>query len=370
VIRSWWGMGWLLLLSLAAPGLATGQWVLDLSAGAAQHDLVSASLDTRDAVLGVRYEGLPWLYLSGAVPLDSASLPWGAGGVGGRAALRRAGLDLGVDLGAHAFAYHDPTLDASGGGATGQVVPFVGFTRAGARVEIGSGILHYRSLLEGETVLDQTVHQTAATVAYSPRLGLTLTGEGRYARAEQGDYPYLGATAEYDLRRGEVWAALGRWLSDDMTSPVWSVGGSWNVNGRVQVRASVDQESEDPLYWNAPRRSWSVGVSHSLGRAALAAPPVPVVPVAAGGRVTIRLPVSESAEAPSGGGDFNEWTPVAMTRSGDDWVVSLPLKPGVYHYGFRGKDGEWFVPASVPNRVDDGFGGYSAVLVVSAGGGG
>jgi hypothetical protein len=36
----------------------------------------------------------------------------------------------------------------------------------------------------------------------------------------------------------------------------------------------------------------------------------------------------------------------------------------VYHYAFRSADGEWFVPASMAGRRDDGMGGHVAMLVV------
>jgi hypothetical protein len=86
----------------------------------------------------------------------------------------------------------------------------------------------------------------------------------------------------------------------------------------------------------------------------------------AGGDVIIRLP----ADAASGSelwvaGDFTGWKPARMQRDGRDWVLRVPLKPGVYKYSFRGADGKWFVPASMPGRRDDGMGGHVVVLVVS-----
>jgi len=45
-------------------------------------------------------------------------------------------------------------------------------------------------------------------------------------------------------------------------------------------------------------------------------------------------------------------------------VIRVPLTAGVYHYAFRSAGGEWFVPASVVGRRDDGMGGHVAVLVV------
>lgn len=361
--------GWLAVPALLVllTGRAAGQgWVVDASAGGAEHEPVAAEIDTRSAILGLRYESVPWLYLAAGAPLDSEGAPWGAAGLGGRLQTRRAAFDVGADLAGHAFAYRDVVLDALGGGGTAEILPFVGFTRGSARVELSSGLLHYRSSFDGQTVLQRTLHHSSALVSYHPLAGLRLTGDARLVRAEEGDYPYTGAGAELSLSRGVLWGHFGRWLSDDMTTPVWSVGASAAVTDRVRLRASYEQESEDPLYWNLPRRSWNIGVSHLLGRRAALPSPLPVAARVVDGGVTIRLPLAEADAPPSVGGDFNGWTPAPMTRSADAWTLTLPLEPGVYRYAFQRADGSWFVPESVPNRVDDGFGGHSAVLVVPA----
>ena len=83
------------------------------------------------------------------------------------------------------------------------------------------------------------------------------------------------------------------------------------------------------------------------------------------GRVVLRLPVREAGTPPpSIAGDFTKWTLVRMKRHGDEWRFSVQLSGGVYRYAFRSADGEWFVPASFPNRTDDLMGGWVAVLVV------
>ena len=63
-------------------------------------------------------------------------------------------------------------------------------------------------------------------------------------------------------------------------------------------------------------------------------------------------------------GDFNNWQATPMQREGDNWVLRLPIGPGVYHYAFRSATGTWFVPSSTPGRRDDGMGGHVAVLMV------
>ena len=63
-------------------------------------------------------------------------------------------------------------------------------------------------------------------------------------------------------------------------------------------------------------------------------------------------------------GDFTDWKPVPMERHDNEWRFPVALPPGAYRFAFRDRNGEWFVPASVPNRLDDGMGGWVAVLVV------
>jgi hypothetical protein len=133
--------------------------------------------------------------------------------------------------------------------------------------------------------------------------------------------------------------------------------GAWTT-----LWANVRQESPDPLYWNATRRTWSVGLTRSLGRLA---PVTPLIHRPDSGGVLIRVPAGEvQGEGLFIAGDFNQWQPAPMHREGDAWVIRLPIAPGVYNYAFRSAKGDWFVPASVAGRRDDGMGGQVAVLVV------
>ena len=368
-LRARVGLRLLPLLALALCSLpAAGQeWVVDASAGGSQYTPL-AGVSTRSAMVGLQYQDLPWLYLAAGTPLDAEGLPWGAGGLGTRLEARRAGIEFGAELGAGAFGYRDPSLDAWGTGGTLDLLPFVALARGSARLELQTGLVHFQSRFDGQTVIRQTLHQSTALLSLRPEPRVRFTGEARLARADEGDYPFAGAGVELTLGRGELWGDFGRWMSDDFTTADWSVGGSAQLTGRTRLRAWYAQESEDPLYWNLPRRRWNVGLSHTLGRGVAASPRVPVTPPLADGRIMIRIPLAEAQAPPSVAGDFNQWSPTPMTRSPEGWFILLSIPPGVYHYAFRRGDGEWFVPDSVPNRVSDGFGGHSAVLVVPASG--
>ncbi len=67
-------------------------------------------------------------------------------------------------------------------------------------------------------------------------------------------------------------------------------------------------------------------------------------------------------------GDFNNWStgadPMYNREGRGVWTVTIPLPPGRYEYKFL-LDGERWIPdPGNTERVDDGFGGVNAVVVV------
>jgi len=83
------------------------------------------------------------------------------------------------------------------------------------------------------------------------------------------------------------------------------------------------------------------------------------------GPVVLHLLAREAGSPPPVvAGDFTNWMPVRMERHKDEWRYSVHVSSGVYHFAFRGADGRWFVPATLPNRTEDGMGGWVAVLVI------
>jgi len=106
-------------------------------------------------------------------------------------------------------------------------------------------------------------------------------------------------------------------------------------------------------------------ISMIAALAMLVAMPTGASPMHDQGRVVLHLAARDAgAPPPSIAGDFTNWMPVRMERHGDEWRFSVHVSRGVYRFAFRGADGQWFVPASFPNRTDDGMGGWAAVLVV------
>jgi hypothetical protein len=341
--------------------------VLGASVGGIDARTALPEATSTSAELELRREGVRWLYLSGGIPLDTAGLPWAALGAGGRVS-RGGRLSFGADLAAQGYGYRQERLDASGVGATLEALPFVALQRGPARLQLHAGARAFATRYAGES-LSRSVVDAGARLEYDPDPRLSLGAESRWVEAAEGGFPYAGADAAYASGRLAAWAYAGRWLVSSIPTAVWGAGGSVAVWAGLRVEASLRQEAADPLYWNPARRYWSVGLARPLGgAAALRRPPAvaPLLPRTRDGGVVLRIPLSSSADAPSVAGDFNGWKPVRMTRSGDGWQAVIRVAPGVYHYSFRRPDGTWFVPDSIPARVDDGFGGVNAVLVVPA----
>ncbi|CAN5563521.1 hypothetical protein BH24GEM3_BH24GEM3_09050 [soil metagenome] len=352
------------LAALLAPRMIGAQegWALDLSAGRAVHDPLSARIGTDNLMLGVRYAGArpAWFYLSGGAPLATVGPRWGAMGLGGRIAAGGSTLAAGLDLGSHLFGYSFSAADTLAGGATLELLPGIFAQWGSLGVELHSGLVQYTLALPEETTT-RRVHQSTAQATLTPLPALALVAESRFVRTPEGDYPYAGGTLQISRDRLSAWAGAGRWLSDAMPAAFYGVGTSLRLGEQMEAHASWQQEASDPLYWNAPRRSWAVRISHRLSRRTQA--PTPRSPTS-DGRTILRIPVESSDTAPYVLGDFTGWQPVPMVRSGRHWEVALAIAPGIYHYGFRTEEGRWFIPLSVTSRTDDGMGGTSAVLVV------
>jgi hypothetical protein len=347
-------------LLVPARGEAQG-WIVDLSAGHFVDEPVQAALGTTGLTLGVRHEGRPWFFLSAGAPFDSAGLPWGAIGLGGRLATSGKRVSLGLDAGAHGFAFVDRGLRQGGGGLSAEAMPVVGLRAGRVGIEMRSGVIHYGTVHSGEFG-GRTIHQTDARAAVGAGW-LVLAGESRLLRAAEADYPYIGGAVQAKLDRVSLSAHGGTWLTESIETPVWGVGARVRVHGAAEVHLAFEQETSDPLYWNAPRKSWSAGLSHRIGRTPRLVIPANVVTLAEGG-ITFRLPLEFSASAPRLAGDFSGWNEVPMVRTGAVWSVTLPIAAGVYRYAFRGAEGTWFVPEHLPGREADGYGGYNAVLIV------
>jgi hypothetical protein len=77
--------------------------------------------------------------------------------------------------------------------------------------------------------------------------------------------------------------------------------------------------------------------------------------------VRLRAPGAGSVEIM---GDFTDWEPVPLQKSGrDEWKAAIPIPSGTHRINLRVNQGPWGVPPGMP-VLDDDFGGVVGVLVV------
>jgi hypothetical protein len=348
--------------TVAAQGLA-----LDVSAGQIVYEPVSTETGTSNAAATLRYESprAAWLYGTVAMPFGGNDSRWGGVGAGNRfmhSVVSRNRLNIGADIGAHGFAFRDAVAGQRGNGGFVEAFPFVQLPAGLATLEAGAGwraqTLSYTGVVDTRHVFESKAH-----VSYGSTW--IVEGNARWVRASEGVYPFFGGGLRYGGTPVQAWCDTGKWFSDSLPDAAWSAGIDVALNGQLALWSSVRQEAPDPLYWNLPRRTWSIGVTRRFNRTGGGTLSLATPKLDANG-VVIRLSAADvDGTSVVVAGDFNGWRPVPMQREGREWVIHLPLPAGVYHYAFRSDRGEWFVPASVPNRRDDGMGGYVAVLVVS-----
>ena len=377
----WSGVVAMVLLLMTSPALHAQQWNVDAQAGRIHSALDQNAPQSQTVALGLRYDDELTLFrVSGGVPMTSADPLWGSIAATRRIAARSGALMFGVDVGGNAVVLHDrvqrtrelpgggifnppqtvPAPSLSGSAFAAEALPVIGYEGARIQAYARAGVSHYSSRF-GEQNTGRTVRLADGQITFAPSPSFLIMPAVRHYRADEGNYTYTGVSALAGNNQVNGWATVGQWLSADVSTP-WAAGASIRLHDRARLNGSVRRDVIDPLYLAPPQTAWNVGVSVMVGGKLLGAPPVPAR--YEDGRATIRLSAKDAPERLSIAGDFNDWKPAPMQRSGDEWTFTTALKPGVYNYAFVKDDGEWFVPAKYPGRKDDGMGGYVAVLVV------
>jgi hypothetical protein len=339
---------------------------VDISAGRIIYDPVSVNLGTNNAMATLRYDLArgAWVYGTAAAPLRDGDPVWGAFGAGGRftqALTESRPFFMGIDVDGHGFVFRDTVALLNGTGGALEAIPFASVAAGPGRIELRGGWRGQRLSFASETE-GRGVIEGGARAIYG--LQVRLQGDLKWVRAPEGTFPFVGGSVIYGGVPVQVWGQTGKWLSDQLNAVAWGTGVGVALGRNATLWGSVRQETPDPLYWNALRRTWSVGVTRRLG--GRPAPVLLAAPRADTNGVVIRVPVADApGDALFIAGDFNQWMPTPMQREGSEWTIRLPLAKGAYHYAFRSARGTWFVPASIPSRRDDGMGGQVAVLLVT-----
>jgi hypothetical protein len=360
--------------------LGAQEWHLTTEAGRIRSALDPAAA-TPSVSLGLRYaDPTTAVRLSGGVPTRSNEALWGGVAASKQLVLRANALLAGIDVMANAFTLVErspatlpvprppfdpratPDADRNGHAFAGQALPMLGYDGVRIQARVRAGASRYASRIGGEN-RDRSVTLADAQITWFPAAMFAVSPTVQQYRARgEATATFLGASLITASSSGSLWATAGTWSADRIDDLQWAAGARLQLHPNVSLEGSARHNAFDPLYLQPSQTSWSVGISVLLGRARVVAPPVPSA--YRDGKALIRLPVSSSKTTPSIAGDFNAWTPALMQRDGDHWTYTIALAPGVYHYSFVSSTGEWFVPAGVAGRRDDGMGGHVAVLVV------
>jgi hypothetical protein len=203
---------------------------------------------------------------------------------------------------------------------------------------------------------------------------------------------HVGDTAYADLEATMRWPigplALDVWTGARM----WSRGGGRGVYGEATLTlplasglgaiVSGGRYPTDPVRGTIAGRYLSAGlrVTHASPRRPAPPAPPPTVPqYGSNGAFTALVPTVEitldrgarairvhvaGARTVELVGDLTDWSPVTLTPVGsDNWVLKLPVSPGVRRFAVRVDGGPWLAPAGT-RRVFDEFGGEVGLLIV------
>lgn len=353
-------------LADAAP--ASAQWYASASWGASEDIDATTDASVQSLQLGLQgFTDAGRLLLTGGIPARSGQdLTWGlvelatsplVGGPAGR------GFGFQPDLLARGFLYHDPLADVDGSGGLLLAEPYAAYSGRILRARLGGG-----ARIAGTSVAGTSTSRTAGVAAgdliVTPGRRVMLRARAEVLYFDSRSLPHGQLTAHVRHDHGALWASVDRWQGDALEETGWYVGGSLDLTADLAARVTVGRASGDPLFETPARNTWSISLRYRFadrpGRDAAAS-----LPQYGTNGVQLRVPAERGRGALSVGGSFNDWQPVPMTRSGEDWTITLDLPPGYYELAFVDESGDWFVPEGLPGRRADGMGGWVMVLVVS-----
>ena len=143
------------------------------------------------------------------------------------------------------------------------------------------------------------------------------------------------------------------------------------VHRLPQMHIPLEKELESGFFipWLRPLALFSAGLA--LGAAVLfiqpTSPPEPMPTTVASREIPHRFviyrPDTDQAEII---GSFTRWQPVAMQKIGSSgyWDLTLNLPEGEYQYNYLVENGKHITDPTVPERIQDDFGGENSIITV------
>ena len=225
---------------------------------------------------------------------------------------------------------------------------------------VGAGVWMRRS---GVTVAASATRSIVGDTAYSDIGSTAHASRGRFeldgmlaARVSShgaGHGVYGEASATFTLgERVALFASGGRYPTDPVSG---SVAGRY-VSAGLRLRTAL-LRPRDRSGPGLPSRSLASGDGGGGFTAQLEVQPTPE----GSARVVVRAPAAATVEV---AGDFTDWQPVALRRTGADvWETVLHIPRGVHRVNLRIDGGTWTAPAGAAHAEDE-FGGEVGIVTV------
>ena len=300
--------------------------------------LIAASLFTPPSLLPHRWRGELSLSAGGSSYADFASF-WHATGE----------ARLHVVTGEGEGAWIGGTGGRTSYGRAPRPVAVAGVGVWARRAEVTVAASATRSIV-GDTAysdVGSTLHARRGRVEVDGSLAARVSSRGA------GHGVYGEASATYTLgERMALFVSGGRYPTDPVSG---SVAGRYASAGlRLRTALPRPRAIRDPKPLSRSPASGDGGAGFI---ARLEVQPAPDGTV----RVVVHAPAAATVEV---AGDFTDWQPVTLSRTGEDmWERVLRIPSGVHRVNVRIDGGTWTAPAGT-TRAEDEFGGEVGIVAV------
>jgi len=225
---------------------------------------------------------------------------------------------------------------------------------------VGAGVWVRRSWVTvaasaTRSIVGDTAYSDIGSNAHASRGRFELDGTvaARVSSRGAGHGVYGEASAAFTLgQRAALFASGGRYPTDPVSG---SVAGRY-VSAGLRLRTTLlrPRADRDP---RLPSRSLASGDGGAGFTAQLEVQPT----LDGSARVVVHALAAATVEV---AGDFTDWQPVALRRTGADvWEGVLHIPSGVHRVNVRIDGGSWIAPAGMP-RAEDEFGGDVGIVAV------
>ena len=299
--------------------------------------LVAASLFTPPSLLPQRWRGELSLSGGGSSYADFASF-WHATG---EARLHFVAAGRGAWIGG--------TGGRTSYGGAPRPVAVVGVGLWARRAQVTVAASATRSFVGDTTYSDlaSTIHASGGRFELDASLAARVSSRGA------GHGVHGEASATFTLgERAALFVSGGRYPTDPVSG---SVAGRYASAGlRLRTALPRPRAIRDPRPLMRSPANGDGGASFSARLEVRLAPD-------GTGRVVVHAPAAATVEV---AGDFTDWQPVVLLRTGEDvWESELHISSGVHRVNVRIDGGRWIAPAGT-TRAEDEFGGEVGIVAV------